>query len=189
MLRGLQEKFSFKLPDDEFQPYVDRELGAVTEKLLEKANECPGATETVKRYAESGKYKMAIVSTSAMPRVVASIERVGQDKYFKKDQIFSAASSLNPPSSKPNPAIYLHACEKLGVSTSECVAIEDSKSGATAAKNAKIPLIGYVGPYYEEGGEEKAKQMEKVLTEECGAKVIMHHWREFDSCLEKIAAS
>jgi len=61
------------------------------------------------------------------------------------------ASSLEKPTSKPNPAIYHYACKQIGIPEGQCVAIEDSRSGATAAKNAKIPLIGYVGPYYDEG--------------------------------------
>ena len=62
------------------------------------------------------------------------------------------------------------------------MAVEDSRSGATAAKNAKIPLIGYVGPY--EGEEQD--QMAKMLKEECGAIVVMRHWSEFEECLKKV---
>lgn len=189
MIKGMEEKYDFQLPDAQREPYIERELGKVIEKLNQKAEPCPGIEAVLKKYKDSGKYRMAIVSTSAMSRVVASIEKCGLDKYFDKDKIYSAASSLDPPSSKPNPAIYHHACKQLGVTEGECVAIEDSKSGATAAKNAKIPLIGYVGPYYDEGGEEKVKQMEGLLKNDLGAVVVMHHWKEFDSCLEKVEAS
>ena len=44
----------------------------------------------------------------------------------------------------------------------ECVAVEDSRSGATAAKRANILLIGYVGPY----DEQERKKMVKVLRDE-----------------------
>ena len=188
-MKSMEQKYNFKIPEADFEPYVQQELGAVTEKLAQKAQPCPGATEALAHYQSQGKYKMAVVSTSALSRVLASIEKCGQDKYFEKGMVFSAATSLDPPSSKPDPAIYFHACEKLGVKPSECVTIEDSKSGATAAKNAKIPLIGYVGPYYEEGGEEKVKQMEKVLYEDCGAAVVIHHWKDFDAALQKIINS
>ncbi|KAL9058003.1 MAG: hypothetical protein Q9162_001995 [Coniocarpon cinnabarinum] len=189
MMVGLQDKYKFTIPSDKFDAYVEQEMHAVIAKLNAKAAECPGATEVCTRLQKEGKYEMAIVSSSAMPRVLASIDKVGQDKFFPRNKVFSAATSLDPPTSKPNPAIYLHACEKLGYKPSECVAIEDSRSGATAAKNAKIPLIGYVGPYYEEGGADKVKQMEKVLGEECGAVVVMHDWKEFDACLDKVLKS
>ena len=183
---GLMDKFKFTIPSDEFDAYVEREMGKVIENIERAGNECPGATAVVDRLYKGGQYEMAIVSSSALPRVYASIDKVGQDKYFPRHKVFSAASSLNPPTSKPNPAIYLHALEKLGYKAEECMAIEDSKSGATAAKNAKIPLLGYVGPYYEEGGPEKVKQMEKLMTEECGALAVMHDWKEFDACFEKV---
>ncbi|KAK4981625.1 hypothetical protein LTR66_007283, partial [Elasticomyces elasticus] len=75
---------------------------------------------------------------------------------------------------------------QIGVKPGECVAVEDSRSGATAAKNAKIPLIGYVGPY--ESKEEQDK-MAKMLKEECGAIAVMYHWNEFWDCLKKVEQS
>lgn len=124
---------------------------------------------------------MAVVSSSALRRVKASIEKVGQDKYFNPDHVFSAATSLPKPTSKPDPAIYLHSMSVLGKKASECVAVEDSKSGATAAFRANIKTIGYTGSYEPEVQE----QMKKVL-QDAGCVVIMNDWSEFDSALEKI---
>lgn len=44
--------------------------------------------------------------------------------------------------SKPNPAIYLHVLEKLGVKAGDCFAIEDSDAGMTAARRAGLYVIG-----------------------------------------------
>jgi len=185
MLLGLQKKHNFKLSDQELDDYVQRELGAVTKKLREKATPCPGAPEELERLKQQG-YPMAVVSTSAKPRVVASLEKVGIDKYFPLEHVYSAATSLNPPSSKPDPKIYLYACEKLGVKPEECVTVEDSRSGATAAMRAGIPLIAYVGVYGVEEGREKMEHMAKVLTEQCQAKTVMYDWKEFQKCLKEI---
>jgi HAD superfamily hydrolase (TIGR01509 family) len=188
MLVALQKKHNFTLSQAELEDYVNKELGKVIEKLNAKAQPCDGAPEELEKLKKARKYPMAVVSTSAKPRVVASLEKTGMDHYFPNEHVFSAATSLDPPSSKPDPAIYFHACKVLGVKPEECVTVEDSKSGATAAKRAGIPLIGYVGVYQIEEGDEKMKQMAKVLTEECNAKVIMYHWKEFDDCLKKIAS-
>jgi len=185
MMKGLQERHSFTMKPAEIDGYVDLEVVAVTNKLKQKATECPGATAELEKLEQDG-YPMAVVSTSAKPRVVASLEKVGIDHYFPNEHVYSAATTLNPPSSKPDPAIYLHACKELGVKPEECVTVEDSRSGATAAKRAGIPFIGYVGVYRIEEGEEKEKQMAKLLTEECGAKAIMYNWSEFRECLEKV---
>jgi HAD superfamily hydrolase (TIGR01509 family) len=189
MMVGLQKKHNFTMSPEELDEYVAKELGAVTLKLSEKCQPCEGAPEELEKLNQEGKYPMAVVSTSAKPRVVASLEKTGMMKHFPNEHVFSAATSLNPPSSKPDPAIYLYACKVLGVEPGECVAVEDSRSGATAAKRAGIPLIGYVGVYLLEDGKEKEQQMVKVLTEECDAKAIMYNWTEFQDCLAKIEAS
>jgi beta-phosphoglucomutase-like phosphatase (HAD superfamily) len=44
--------------------------------------------------------------------------------------------------SKPNPEIYLLAAERLGVSPTDCVAVEDSPVGVTAASRAGMFTIG-----------------------------------------------
>lgn len=185
MVVGLMDRYKFTMPEQELQDYVERELGAVINKLNAKAQPCEGVMPVLEKTKKEGKYGMAIVSSSALSRVVASIKATNMEHFFPPDHVFSAATSLNPPTSKPNPAIYLHACKVIGVEPGQCVAIEDSKSGATAAKNAKIPLIGYVGPYEEEG-KEKLDQMVKVLKDECSAIAIMYHWKEFEACMQKV---
>ena len=50
--------------------------------------------------------------------------------------------------SKPDPAPYLRAADLLGLSPSECVAVEDSSTGIASATAAgcKVVCIGYAGP-------------------------------------------
>lgn len=180
MMVSLQQRYGFDMTQDELEGYVRREEDVVIAKLKEKLVSCPGVDAVLERLAASGKYKLAVVSSSALRRVRASVEKVGQDKYFG-DDIFSAATSLPKPTSKPDPAIYLHAMKTLGKTAEECVAVEDSKSGTLSGARAGIKVIGYVGPYK----ESEREKMVKVLTE-AGAGVIMHGWSEFDDCLAKI---
>jgi beta-phosphoglucomutase-like phosphatase (HAD superfamily) len=175
------------MPDDEMEDFVAQELGAVTLKLSQKAVECPGVTEQLTKLKEEG-YPMSVVSTSAKSRVVASIEKAGIAHFFPPEHVYSAATSLNPPSSKPDPKIYLYAAEQLGVKPSEAITVEDSKSGATAAMRAGIPCIGYVGIYGIEEGKDKMDQMAKLLTEETKCAAIMYDWKDFPECLKKVEA-
>jgi len=188
MLNGLQKKHNFEMSADEMDDFVEQELGAVTRKLSQKAVECPGVTEQLNWLKQQG-YPMSVVSTSAKSRVVASIEKAGIDHFFPNEHVYSAATSLKPPSSKPDPAIYLHAAKELGVKPEEAITVEDSKSGATAAMRAGIPCIGYVGIYGIEEGREKMDQMAKLLTEETKCAAIMYDWKEFPECLKKVEAS
>ncbi|CAG7565462.1 unnamed protein product [Fusarium equiseti] len=181
MLTTLQKNYNIDISPDDLEKYVLKEEDAVIAKINEALKPCPGVDEQLEQLSSSGKYTMSVVSSSALRRVRASIEKVGQDKYFPGDVVFSAATSLEKPTSKPDPAVYLHALNKLGKKAEEAVAIEDSKSGTLSGTRAGIKVIGYVGPYT----EDKQPEMEKTLRE-AGAVVIMHDWSEFPSALQKI---
>ncbi|KAL1860121.1 hypothetical protein Plec18167_004226 [Paecilomyces lecythidis] len=182
MMISLQAKYKFEMPQEEFEHYVKEEENQVIAKLQAKAQPCIGVNEELEKIHREGKYRMAVVSSSALRRVQASIKKVGQDKFFDPTHVFSAASSLPKPTSKPDPAIYLFAMDKLGVKAEECVAVEDSKSGALSAIRAGIPVIAYVGSYH---GDQKRAEMAKQLSD-LGAKVVMKDWTEFQSCLAQI---
>ena len=51
------------------------------------------------------------------------------------------------PEKKPSSLPLLHACEKLGVSPSQCVMVGDSKNDIVAAKAANIKSIGLTYGY------------------------------------------
>ena len=188
MLLELQKKNpTLELSAAELDKWVDQEVGAVTVKLREKAVECPGVTENMEWLKKKG-YPMSVVSTSAKPRVVASLVKCDLDRFFEDRHVYSAATSLDPPSSKPDPKIYNYACEQLGVKNADAITVEDSKSGATAAMRAGIPCIGYVGIYGLEEGKEKEDSMAKILTEQTKCFAIMRDWKEFQGIVEKYEA-
>ncbi|KAF3479849.1 HAD superfamily hydrolase [Arthroderma uncinatum] len=182
MMVSIQAKFNITLTPEELEAYVKEEENRVIAKLEAKAQPCVGVTEVLVRLFAEGKYGMAVVSSSALRRVKASIKKVDQDKFFPEDHIFSAATSLDKPTTKPDPAIYLHSLKVIGKEASECVAIEDSKSGALSAVRAGIPVIAYVGSY---PTTEKQDEMAKTLLD-LGAKVVMKNWSEWDDCIAQI---
>ena len=186
MMSSIQKLHNFTLDDKTLTSYVDREVTEVIKKIKADGEECPGSSAVLEQLAEENKYNMAVVSSSAGPRVIASIVKVGQDKYFTDGhggyKVYSAATSLPKPTSKPNPAVYLHALKELGGRPESTVAIEDSKSGASAAKNAGLWVIAYVGAYDEHEKEEKAQ----MLMQEVGCHQLMWEWEEFYTCLANI---
>ena len=182
---SLQKKFGFVLSGEELESFVSQEEDRVIATLEKKAQPCVGVNPQLEKLAADGKYGLAVVSSSALRRVKASIKKVGQDKFFPEDHIFSAATSLSVPTTKPDPAIYLHACKIIGKQPGECCAIEDSKSGTLSAVRAGIPVIAYIGSYE---GEAKQKQMGDLLREN-GAQVVMTDWKDFFDCLAQIEKS
>jgi HAD superfamily hydrolase (TIGR01509 family) len=179
MLLSLCQKHNLHIPDDELAGYVSSEEDAVIAKLKESLEPCEGVHGALKEM--SGKYDLAVVSSSALRRVNASLVKTDMQNYFG-DKVFSAATSLPKPTSKPDPAIYNFAVEKLGRKPEECVAVEDSKSGTLSAVRAGIPVVGYVGSY--DDADERAKM--EALLKENGAKVVMQHWSEFNGAMQTI---
>jgi HAD superfamily hydrolase (TIGR01509 family) len=184
MMVSIQEKYNFVLPDEKLDYYVGQEMNEVIKNLEAEAEECEGATTELERLTKTGKYRMAVVSSSAKPRVVASVKKVGQDKFFPDDVIFSAATSLERPTTKPDPAIYLFAMKTLGAKPESSVAVEDSKSGAMSAIRANIHTVAYVGSYPKDEQEEKAELLMGL-----GCKELMYKWTEFADILKKIEGS
>ncbi|PGH13926.1 hypothetical protein AJ79_03341 [Helicocarpus griseus UAMH5409] len=182
MMHSLQAKYNFNLPEQDLEAYVKEEENRVIAKLEAKAQPCVGATEVLVKLAAEKKYLMAVVSSSALRRVRASIKKVDQERFFDYDHVYSAATSLPVPTTKPDPAIYLHAMRELNKSPRECIAVEDSKSGALSAIRSEIPVIAYVGSY---PTKEKQEEMAKLLVD-LGAKVVMRHWSEFEKCVAEI---
>ncbi|KAF8200042.1 putative HAD superfamily hydrolase [Mycena galopus ATCC 62051] len=166
MMTSLQQKYSLDLPPATFDAYVTREEDQVIGKIKR-----PYAPRCL------GRFEMAVVSSSAGRRVEASMDKVGMDKYFPRNRIFSAATSLEKPTSKPDPAIYLHACRVMDKKPGECVAIEDSKNGTLSAVRAGI----HTWDMWQD-------EMRSVL-KEAGADPIMVDWAEFPACLEHIEKS
>ena len=186
MLLSLQNKHDFALLQAELDSYVSQEEDRVIAKIEAEGKPCINCTPELQKVHDSGKYGMAVVSSSALRRVNASLVKVDQKRFFPDNgphaTVFSAATSLPTPTSKPDPAIYLHACKIVGKKPGECVAVEDSKSGATSAVRAGIPVIGYVGSYPPGKKQKQIKEMMGGL----GVSVVMEDWKEFAGCLERI---
>ena len=80
MMVSLQKKYDFEIDAEKLEAYVTKEEDKVIAKLNAKARPCIGATEELEKIYASKKYGLAVVSSSALRRVLASIRKVGQDK-------------------------------------------------------------------------------------------------------------
>jgi HAD superfamily hydrolase (TIGR01509 family) len=79
-----------------------------------------------------------IASSSTPQRLAVSLEILEMTELFE-GRVFSA---LNLARGKPHPDIFLHAAAEMGVSSSECIIIEDSASGVIAGREAGSTVIG-----------------------------------------------
>ena len=129
-----------ELSPDVLAHWVHLEKVAVTAHLRQELQPDPAVLGPLAALAQ--RHGLAAVSSSADARIAASFEVTGMARYFPPERRFSAEDSLEIPTSKPDPAIYLHALRVLGLEPAEAVAVEDSFTGATSAVAAAIPTIG-----------------------------------------------
>ncbi len=102
----------------------------------------------VKRIAEEALqagWLLGVASTSAQSSVDAVLRHAMGAELAKKFSIVLAGDIVAK--KKPSPEIYLLAAERLGVDANECVVIEDSANGLTAAKDAGMHCIVTVSSY------------------------------------------
>jgi HAD superfamily hydrolase (TIGR01509 family) len=81
-----------------------------------------------------------VASSSPHGRIRESVEITGLTKFFKF--LFSATEV---PNGKPAPDLFLHAASRMGVQAAECIVIEDSTAGVSAATAAGMTVVGFVG--------------------------------------------
>jgi beta-phosphoglucomutase-like phosphatase (HAD superfamily) len=100
----------------------------------------PAVLGPLHRLAE--RYRLAAVSSSALSRLDECFRATGLAELIPADRRYSAEDSLPTPTSKPDPAVYLHALALLKVEAGQTIAVEDSLPGAKSAVAAGIATVG-----------------------------------------------
>jgi HAD superfamily hydrolase (TIGR01509 family) len=125
---------------DELEQWVLQEREQVTAHLAVTLTPDPQVLEPLRDLATQ--YALAAVSSSAIKRLHACFTATGLDPLIPPAVRFSAEDSLPVPTSKPDPAVYLHASQVLGVEAHQGLAIEDSVAGVTSAVAAGYATVG-----------------------------------------------
>ena len=158
----------------ELEAWVEEERRAVVAPLAGVLRPDPAVREPLERLA--GRFGLAVVSSSALSRLAACFTATGLDDLFPAELRFSAEDSLPVPTSKPDPAIYAFAGERLGVAGAEAVAVEDSATGVRSAVAAGFPVVGLVQFVPAAEREERAAALR-----EAGAEAIAESWEAVEA--------
>ena len=111
-----------------------------------------------------------VASSSPHTRVRMSLESTGLYRFFEP-HVFSAS---DVPKGKPAPDLFLHAARKMGVQPSDCIVVEDSPAGISAATAAGMQSIGFIG------GSHTGPNLGAYLTS-AGARVVIADMRALKS--------
>src|SRR4051794_41167664 len=159
------------VPVEDLPAWIAEEKDVVTAHLaqvLRPDDDVTSALGTLRAHVP-----LAAVSPSALPRLAGCFTATGLDDLIPPDHRFSAEDSLPTPTSKPDPAVYLHACAELGIAPQTGLAVEDSVPGVRSAVAAGCPTVGnllFVSP------AERAERA-AALTE-AGALIVVSSWQE-----------
>lgn len=133
IMRALSQQHGFSLPPD----FVE----VITQKHEAYAAQHLQAIAGVKEAYAQIDLPKAVVSNSLLWQVKHAVEFVEMQEVFGK-HLFSSEMVTHP---KPAPDIYLHVAAQFGLKPEEIIVVEDSKSGAKAAVDAGMHVIGFTG--------------------------------------------
>jgi len=115
---------------------VDEMIGLMHERVQVRVHARPGAIELVEGLRGLDGVQLGLASNSPRFLVDDALATAGLTDAFE-----AIVTSDDVADAKPAPDIYLLACQRLGVSPSEALALEDSASGVAAAKAAGLTCI------------------------------------------------
>lgn len=159
------------LADDELARWVEAEKVAVTRHLAESLLPDQVVAASLEQLGE--RYRLALVTSSALARVGSCLEVTGLAPLFAPADRFSAFDSLPTPTSKPDPAVYRLALRELDLRPDQTVAVEDAEAGVLSAAAAGIPTVGNLAFV---PAPERAERRRALL--ESGAMMVVDDWPE-----------
>ena len=122
------------LPETELDRLRDARNALYSRWLSEKPILIDGVRDVLE--ALNGKYVMGVVTSSRKDHFDAIHRRTGLLRYFD-----FALTSDDFTHVKPHPEPYMKAIDKTGFDPADCLAIEDSARGLTAARSAGLRCL------------------------------------------------
>ncbi len=135
----LKTKFVLPQSIDELLAYENKARVAYFSSL-ENVQPIPGVVELLKELKQHN-MKTALASSSSAEVIEIFLTKLGLKDFFQ--HITSGEAVEN---GKPDPDIFLHTAKALGENPADCLVIEDSANGVTAAKRAGMKVIGFKNP-------------------------------------------
>ena len=108
----------------------------VEDKFINEGIDLKTGVKKLLTYLKDNNLKIAIASSSTRDRALTILRQHNIVEYFDE---FVFGNEVEK--GKPNPDIFLKACDKISVNPEECLVLEDSELGIQAAYSANIPVI------------------------------------------------
>jgi len=132
VIYGMKELSNKKIPPNWLPRLIKKVSDAYKKDLI--------PMDGIEELLENISIPICVASNGEPKHVNGSLTITGLIDYFK-GRIYTASDVGVP---KPAPDLFLYAAKKMKVKPEECVVIEDSISGVTAAVRANIMVYGFI---------------------------------------------
>ena len=165
--RQVLDNMGYKTDDVFWENQIKKDVEVMRRNGLEVT---PYVEEIIKKLP-----KQCVATGGVKTKTIVKLEVIGfWNKYFNDQNVFTVDMVKK---GKPEPDIFLYAAEKMGEKPENCIIIEDSIAGMTAAKRAGIDVIAFLGS--------KMYQNENYIARvnELGVKKICFDMKEVEKLL------
>ena len=132
VIYGMKELSQRDIPEDWLPRLIQKVSNAYKTDLI--------PMDGIKEILDTISVPICVASNGEPLHVNGSLKLTGLTKYFG-DNIFTASMVGIP---KPAPDLFLYAANKMNFKPEECIVIEDSIPGVTAAVRANIKVYGLI---------------------------------------------
>jgi HAD superfamily hydrolase (TIGR01509 family) len=129
------ERTGRRLPED-FDDVFHRRVFAAFEREL---GPVPGVVGVLEKLA-ADEVPYCVASSGSHERIRVGHRTTGLDRWFGEGVVFSAQDVGR---GKPEPDLFLHAAERMGVAPDRCAVVEDSPAGVRAGVAAGMDVYGF----------------------------------------------
>jgi len=133
-----------RLSPEEFEAITEKKQQIYRQLISGHVTALPGAITLIRSLYDAG-IKQAIASSAPFDNIHIITRSLGIDNCFQ-----AVASGIEVKEGKPDPAIFLLAAKKLGVSPANCIVIEDAIAGVAAAKSAGMICVAVTSSHARE---------------------------------------
>ena len=169
----LERELGRPLPDGFFEAH----LAHVRDVFSRELEPIAGARAAVEAVAASGT-PFCVASSTLLPSLITNLGTAGLVDLFD-GHVYSASQVKR---AKPAPDVFLFAASQMGADPDDCVVVEDSVAGVTAARRAGMPVVGFVGGSHVTAGHDGRLKA-------AGARAIFSDMRDLDATLAAARAA
>ena len=149
--KHILEKMGYKTDDNFWNEQVEVDIQSMKLNGLEIT---PYVEEIIKKLS-----KQCIATGGTFNKTKVKLETINfWNQYFSENNIFTADMVKH---GKPEPDLFLYASQKMNEKPENCIVIEDSIAGLTAALKANMDVIAFLGceMYHNDSYLQKVKEL------------------------------